>query len=124
MTRAHRIIAVTAGLAAGGAVLGTLAGVLAIAVVLGVVGWRSPFDDLVGLFQLAAFFGAPMGAIGLPLLGWALLRYVPLWQVMLYSVLGTVFGGVFYGLIGAAVGFFLAAVGMRLTARKVLTAAT
>jgi uncharacterized membrane protein YfcA len=101
MARIRRILAVTAGLAAAGALTGAACGVLALTPLL-VTHLLHP--DLDRLFATVAFFapraaavGAAFGVVAGPLLAWSLLRHVPLWRVILWAAAGTVVGS-FYGL--------------------------
>jgi hypothetical protein len=125
MTRPRRILVVTAGLVAAGAVFGAIAG--AIAVVISVMLAEDPAAVAEPtLYLIGAYFGAPIGAVSLPIVAWVLLRRVPLGRVILGSVVGTVLGGVagwilpvmddqvLRGLLGAGAGFLAAAVLMSL----------
>lgn len=124
MGRARRILAVTAGLVAFGAVAGAVAGalvaLLAIAVSLG------PLEALdLDLIGFGATLGAPLGAVLLPAAGWLLMRRVPLGRAMLWTTLGTIGGGLvgwftpflideFYRtLVGGFLGFVIAVITLR-----------
>jgi len=92
MGRTRRILAVTAGLVAFGAVAGAIAGalvaLLAIALSLG------PLEALdLDLIGFGATLGAPLGAVLLPAAGWLLMRRVPLGRAMLWTTVGTIGGG-------------------------------
>jgi hypothetical protein len=95
MVSARRVVAVTLGLVGIGAFLGALAGAAAFAVVGGftllLTGSDGVWDEL--LF-VALFFGAPLGAVTAPVLAWLLLRRVPLGRMFVWSVAGTVAGGI------------------------------
>jgi hypothetical protein len=125
MTRSPaRILAVTAGLLAGGALFGALAAGIAITIVMALLGGLSR-----DLFLEAARIGAVLGAVLLPIAGWTLLRRVPLWRALTGTITGTVIGsllgtvllgfaayplGLFVGPpLGAVVGFLCAAVRLR-----------
>jgi hypothetical protein len=119
-----RILAVTAGLVAGGALFGALSAAVAItlsmALLRGFV-WTP--------FLPSAMLGAQLGAVLLPIAGWTLLRRVPLWRTLTGTIVGTVIGsivglvvlgfllyplGMFIGpVVGAIVGFLLAAIRLR-----------
>ena len=92
MTRLNRILAITTGLFAFGAAAGAVAGaVVAVLVVLITEGPRAAFD--LELVQVGVFFGAPLGAVLLPLAGWLLMRRVPLGRAVLWTIVGTILGG-------------------------------
>jgi len=130
MNRAFRIVAVTVGLLAAGALAGALAAVAALEI--GLVTSGEP----VGLFShtdremmaVVAMLGALFGGVLLPATAWIFLRRVPLGLALLGTVVGTVVGGalgwvVMYGrgeieggLIGALTGFACAALLLRLRA--------
>jgi hypothetical protein len=93
-----RILAVTAGLVAGGALFGGLAGAVALTLLLALFG-----DFNWDLLLLAARMGAWLGAFLLPIAGWTLMRRVPLWRALAGTIVGTVIGG----LLGTALGLFL-----------------
>lgn len=122
MSRAGRIVAVTAGLTGAGAVVGTLAGGLALAVSF----WLTEKVWMWGSFYLAAWVGAPLGAVTAPLLSWLLLRRVSLGRMFAACAAGTIVGGVTgwvtipkggdevtSGLGGALIGCMVAAVLLR-----------
>ena len=119
-----RILAVTAGLAAGGALFGTLAGAAAITILMALVGVLG--EESSDLILLAARMGAVLGAVLLPIAGWTLMRRVPLWRALTGTIVGTVVGGVLgavfltflFGIIdgpalGATLGFLCAVIGLR-----------
>ena len=120
MTRTGRILIVTLGLVAAGAVFGALAGALALAVGLtftdGIATAAKPV-----ILRIPAIMGAVLGAAALPLAAWLFLRRVPLGRAVAGCVLGTVVGGaaawalqiggfdvIYYSLAGAFAGFLLA----------------
>ena len=125
-----RIVAVTAGLAATGAVVGSVLGALTI------IGWivvesrRLTGSDW-PVIGVAAVAGAAIGAVLAPIFAWALLRTVPLGRAILGTAVGTVAGVVVGPLIhaaglipGALAGFAIAAVALRLTASRRTTPST
>lgn len=123
MSRPVRVLLVTLGLVAAGAVFGAIAG--ALAVVISLVLTEGPESAAVlGLYVVGAYFGAFIGAVLLPVVAWIVLRHVPLGRAIVGSVIGTVVGGVggwlvpviadevIRGLLGAAAGMLGAAIVM------------
>jgi len=120
-----RILAVTAGLLAGGALFGAIAAVLALVVSSALTDGFAWATEPVALV-FAAVAGAAIGAPLFPAAGWLLLRRVPLGIAMIGSMAGTVVGGVGGWLlargndpmttpvVGAMLGFVFAAILMRL----------
>ena len=102
MGRTYRIFVVTLGLAAGGALIGSICGVLALTPII-----VSHFATVAPFVPVAAAVGAAFGVIAGPVLAWSILRHVPLWRVVLWTAAGTVVGS-FYGM---AVGSTLPVVG-------------
>jgi hypothetical protein len=84
---------VTLALLAAGAAFGALAGVVTLAIAALVNGEFRALADI-GAFGLAAYLGAILGAPLFPIVGWLLLRRVPLGHAVLGSVVGTVLGGI------------------------------
>lgn len=133
-TRASRILAVTVGLGIVGALLGAAASVIAVLLAAAISEGR-PFPIHPSVLGFAAAFGAGCGVVAAPAGGWLLLRHVPLGRAMLWSVIGTVVGGVTAwslplghdpigrGVIGAIVGFLVAALLLRRTTPRVRRAA-
>jgi len=132
----RRVLAVTAGLAAAGAVAGAITGAVAAGFVIMVyfgnsvdpeTGVRFGVTDLGFGMSMAAVMGAPIGAVILPLEAWVLLRRVPLWRALAETAAGTVVGAVALALIatspvvGAMIGFTLAAVRLRFVTRPLDT---
>ena len=81
--------------------------------------------------DVAALFGAGVGAVLSPIAAWTLMRHVPLWRAIVETAIGTTVGvivGYFCGSllkwglaapIGFGVlGFLVAAIRLRLTARR------
>jgi hypothetical protein len=97
----RRLLLVALGLSGAGAVVGGVCATIAVALILGI---RPPhdsvlrFDALPFLFGVAQF-GAVVGAVAAPVLGFAVLRKVPLGRAVVVTALGT--------LIGAVIGEFL-----------------
>lgn len=126
MTRSPaRILAVTVGLAAGGALFGALAGAVTMAILLVVFGEAATMFDT-GFIPLAARIGAMLGAVLLPIAGWLLMRRVPLGRALTGTLMGTVTGGVLgavfftflFGpidgpVLGALLGFLWATISLR-----------
>lgn len=118
--RIGRVVAVTAGLAATGAVAGALVGVLMMAF------WFVPGDlphlwmDR-GMFLAGASFGAMVGAVLGPVAAWLLMRHIPLWRAVGGTALGTLaaaalgllFGGQEMSFNAAFLGFGAASVYLR-----------
>ena len=94
--RPIRIALVTAGLSLAGAVGGSLCSVAAVTLIAGIEGGIAALGsrELAGLLGIAAAFGALAGMIGAPILGWALLRRVPLGRTALFTAIGTIVGAV------------------------------
>ena len=92
MTRLRRVLAITGGLAAFGAVAGALAGAgVAVLAMLITDGPREAFD--LGLAYIGASYGAPLGAVLFPLSGWLLMRRVPIGRALVATTVGTIIGG-------------------------------
>lgn len=130
-----RIALVTAGLAAAGAVFGTIVGTV---VLLGWLAMMGELDaalsnDPAVLAQVVLTVGGGAGAVLGPLAAWVLMRHVPLWLAVGGPTLGTLAAGgigllatanpVIAMLCGAA-GFGATAVALRLRVprKKQLTA--
>lgn len=142
MRPAIRIIGITVGLVALGAALGALAGALVLLFVTILL--YGELADL-AILGVGAVVGAVLGAPAFPLVRWLLLRHVPLRRASRSVVAGTVIGGVagwmipvavarvnqallaglespFYPcVLGASVGFVIAAVRARSSARARFT---
>jgi hypothetical protein len=133
--RATRIAVVTAGLSAAGAVFGAVCAAASVAIIAvsaaGVAALGS--GGTWGIMGASAGFGALVGTIGAPMLGWGLLRHVPLGRVLVVTALGTILGAligewsrplnpysrVLPGVIaGAFIGFLLSGVTLWLHARR------
>jgi hypothetical protein len=92
----RRIVAITAGLVAAGAIVGSLCGAAAGAVVMVAdSGLRALLSaNALTFLSYPALFGAASGAVGLPVAAWGLLRNVPLGRALLITAIGTVGGAV------------------------------
>ena len=126
MTKGRRILAVTAGLAVAGALVGSVAGAATFALtaliqrMIGSVD-ASSFLNLIGLGAgVGALFGLVLG----PAAAWLLMRRVPIGRALLGTALGTIVGGVVALVVGInplvlpLAGFFGSALLLRVTARK------
>ena len=96
LIRARRVLAVTTGLVAAGALTGALCGVLALTPLL-IANWLRTTPEMhftpatvLALWGVRA--GATLGAVLGPTLAWGLLRRVPLWRVVTWTAVGTVLG--------------------------------
>jgi hypothetical protein len=130
MTRVGRILAVTAGLSVAGGVLGAVASVIALLLAAALTEGL-PLPLHLDVLAFVALFGAVLGMIAAPAGGWLLLRRVPVGRAMLWSVIGTIVGGVVAwavplghdqigrAVIGAVVGFLAAALVLRRTTTRV-----
>ena len=95
--QAARVVIVTAGLSLTGGIVGALCGVVAVGVVIAsAAGGFGELASVTGrsLLSLAAGAGALAGMLGAPLLGWGLLRRVPLGRAIAVTALATVIGAV------------------------------
>lgn len=122
--RPSRVIGVTLGLSVTGAVLGGVAGVVALGIGLLVKAGLATFSHL-SVLLIPGVIGAALGSVCAPLAGWLLLRRVPLGRAFAGLVAGTVLGGLAgwfspwtFGLLlqpiaTAAAGFVAAALVMR-----------
>ncbi len=120
----RRVITVTLGLSAAGAVFGSIAGATALGIALIVSDGLAAFKVL-GVLAVPAVIGAGLGALCAPLAGWLLLRHVPLGRAFGGLILGTIVGGLIgwflpvsfnpitQPIVAAAAGFLGAAVLLR-----------
>jgi len=126
-----RIAAVTAGLAAAGALVGGACAPLALAALLVAMKARGALGDG-ALYLSAGLVGAGIGAVGAPTVAWTLLRRVPLGRAIGVTALGAAVGAalgavahggtrgvsgqfVLGGIYGALAGFVVAALALRFT---------
>ena len=92
--RWRRIALVTAGLAAAGAVFGTLVGTVVLFAWLASIGELGLAGRDAGfLASLVLFFGGGLGAVLGPVAAWVLMRHVPLWLAVGGPTLGTLAAG-------------------------------
>jgi hypothetical protein len=103
MTRATRILAVTAGLVVAGAVFGAVAGAVAFGIVV-LLARQTTAGSALGMLAFPAFFGAVIGAVAAPTAGWLLLRTVPLGRAVGWTTLGAVTGGMGGWLLATGLG--------------------
>ena len=123
-----RIAAVTASLALVGAVIGGVVGG-----VLLTVRFLLSKSDVVGWEVVGVLVGAALGAILAPATAWLFLRRVALGRAIAETTIGTTVGAALgmaietfvlkrptaqFGLIGALLGFFAAAVRLRIITRS------
>jgi len=126
----RRNLAVTAGLAAIGGVVGAVMGALGGALITLASAVGLIREGPAGYFDIpfAAAFGAAAGSVLAPIAAWSLMRHVPLWKAILQTTAGTALGVVVgylsaplihLGLLGPIVfgvtGFVGAAVRLRVT---------
>ena len=93
--RDTRIALVTASLSATGALIGAVCAASSMAIIAATAGGRTALT-LGGMPALLAVAAAFVGIIGAPMLGWGLMREVPLGRVILITALGTI-GGALIG---------------------------
>jgi len=127
----QRIVEVTMLLVFGGAALGSLTGTICLMLLFlpSIQEWRAGY----GAFFLAmgTFAGAPLGALAAPLLGWSVLRRIPVGRAVLVTPCGTLVGsftalavgwlfediadgrGIFYLVTGAVIGLVVTALVLR-----------
>ena len=132
--RPTRIVLVTVGLSATGGLVGAVSAASAITTIAIVSGGVSVLTSggTPGLLGAAAGFGAFCGILGAPMLGWGLLRRVPLGRAILCTAVGTILGAVGGELLqpinlfvqslpgvlaGAFIGFVSAGIGLRVHSR-------
>jgi hypothetical protein len=128
MSRSLRIAAVTAGLLVAGAVAGAVAADVALLIALAVGGTPVALNHVGEPLLFVGAVGALFGGVLLPVTAWIFLRRVPLGLALLGTLLGTILGGVGGwvlsragdpvqgGVVGAVIGFALAALLLRLRA--------
>jgi len=94
--RLARIVAITAGLGATGAVVGGCCAAIAVTVI-SIVETKSAFIFSVEFFRLlgiVALAGAMTGIVGAPALAWGLLRRVPLGRAIVVTAIATIAGAI------------------------------
>jgi hypothetical protein len=115
-----RVVVVGLGLVVTGAAVGSVCGVVALSLLLG-VGGRLPDA---GLALVAGVFGGVLGAVLGPAAGFSILRHVPLGKAIGWTAVGAVVGGLLgaplsMGLIlGPVVGFGAAALALYGSVRR------
>ncbi len=98
----RRIVAITLGLSAIGAVVGAVLGIEAMSF-LGLVGTGTRLvPGIASFLPIAAVFGACAGVILAPIAAWTLMRRVPIWKAIAGTALGTTVGVVAGYLLGGA----------------------
>lgn len=132
MASVRRVLAVTAGLAAAGLVVGAVLGAIAGGAALAMVGDRASARDTTIVIGIAAGVGGGLGLVLAPAAAWLLMRHVPIGRAVAETALGTALGA-FLGflltaslahvlpappLIFALLGFTAAAVRLRVAHRK------
>jgi hypothetical protein len=139
--RPARVAVVTAGLSATGAVFGAVCASSSVAIIAVLAQGLDALaaDSIPPLLGVAAAFGGLVGILGAPLLGWGLLRRVPLGRVLLTTSVGTVLGAVggewaraldpyprlLPGVLaGALLGFVLAGIGLAVHSRSARATST
>lgn len=123
-----RVALVALGLIPTGAVAGALAGALGVTIWVSFTqGIRIALDPT--LWAVAGAVGGALGAVLLPIAGLTVLRYVPLGRALAETIVGTAIGGAlgvqFLGegwLLGALAGFAVAAIRLRMLAKRARTA--
>ena len=128
--RLGRVAAVTASLALVGAFIGGVIGAVLLTVRSLVVGNEG---DVFGLEIAAAAFSALLGAVLAPATAWLFLRRVALGRAIAHTTIGTTAGAAIgmvvealvlkrstapFGVIGALLGFFAAAVRLHIITRN------
>jgi hypothetical protein len=106
-----RVAAVAFGLVAVGFVCGAVLGALVSVLESGV-----SMEHLTGVLAFGAMFGAPIGAVITPVVGFLFARRAPLWKAIVVGAIGVLLGAAavvpfgVWGLVGAIPGFFIAMV--------------
>jgi hypothetical protein len=129
MSQIRRILAVTAGLMAGGAIFGAIAAVATLMIGFVAMGRGGEIDHIA--VEIVAMVGAVLGAVLFPAAAWLLMRNVPIGMALLGTVAGTTAGGaagwlvatndvdqILYALIGGVIGFAAASVLLRIRAGR------
>lgn len=122
----RRILIVTLGLMATGSAIGAVVGALSLWVATALLG-VGPHGSNGALLLAGAEAGALTGAVLAPISAWSLMRYVPLWRAIGEPALGTILGsiagsaaaaplhgGLAWSILGALIGFVVAAVRLRI----------
>jgi hypothetical protein len=115
MSRLTRILTVSAALAAVGAGVGAVIGMIAMGAFLLA---HAPADahvsagDAARVFSGAALVGAAIGALLAPTVGWACLRHVPLGRAIAGTTLGAIAGALVAGLVAPPAVILLSVAGL------------
>jgi hypothetical protein len=122
----RRVLIVILGLAATGSVVGAVLGALSLWVATAIFG-VGPSLGTAELLAAGARAGALTGALLAPISAWSLMRFVPLWRAIGEPALGTALGaiagalaaslmggGLAWTILGAPIGFLVAAVRLRI----------
>ena len=99
MASVRRVVAVTAGLAATGLVVGAVLGAVVEGAALMLVGHEVSGRDAAIVVGVAAAAGGVLGLLLAPTAAWLLMRHVPIGRALAETALGTT--------LGAFVGFLL-----------------
>jgi hypothetical protein len=128
----RRVLAVTAGLAAAGFVVGAVLGGIVVGAAL-VMSGLAPWESDVALsWAGAAAMGGLLGMLLGPIAAWLLMRHVPIGRALGETALGTAIGSLLGLLLASSIGLFIpippltlalvgfaaAAVRLRVTHRK------
>ena len=132
MASVRRVLAVTAGLAVAGFLVGFILGAIVLGAAIAMSGLAPWQSDVVLSWAAAAAIGGLLGMVLGPTAAWLLMRHVPIGRALGETALGTAIGSLlglllassvglvipFPPLTLALVGFGLAAVRLRVTHRK------
>jgi hypothetical protein len=126
----YRVLTVTLGLVATGAVLGALIGATSLWVATGVLG-VGPALSWTDLLEAGSKAGALTGMTLAPISAWALMRRVPLGRAIGSTAVGALLGslggsiiasildaGLAWSILGAPIGFLLAVAVLRTSAAR------
>jgi len=121
MTRTCRIVAVTAGLALTGVVVGAALGGIILTGFALTMDAHPTAGPIAFLFQFGAMFGAGVGVVFAPIAAWTLLRRIPLGRAIAEAAIGTALGALIGGpiafvgpILGGICGFVLGVLRLRL----------
>lgn len=122
----RRILTITLGLLATGSAVGAVLGALSLWVATAALG-VGPINSNAELLVAGAQAGALTGAALAPVSAWALMRHAPLWRAVIEPAIATALGslggstaaallggGLAWSILGAPIGFFAAAVHLKL----------
>jgi hypothetical protein len=124
----RRKLIVTLGLMGTGSAFGAVLGAVSLWIVTAIFGLGPNLASEAALLREGAKAGALTGAILAPISAWSLMRFVPLWRAIAEPALGTALGalagavaasvlngGLAWSILGAPVGFLVAAMRLRMT---------